>query len=224
MVKNAFKKIKHNGLKKFFVVIACLLIVALGEIRAQGDSRIIQFSGIVLGEDSISGVPGVHLYVPKAGRGTTTNPYGYFSMPVLEGDSLIISAVGYRRQHYIIPNVENINYTVVIEMTQDTTYLPELEVFPFPTEELFKEAVLALELPYQEDLDNLRRNLDEAMLRKMYRETAMGPSANHNYFVSQQMLAWNNKFQPTSIPLLNPFAWAQFIKSIKRGDLKKKKK
>ncbi|MEQ9288402.1 MAG: carboxypeptidase-like regulatory domain-containing protein [Cyclobacteriaceae bacterium] len=190
---------------------------------SQGDSRVVQFSGIVVGEDSTSGVPGVHIYVPKAGRGTTTNPYGYFSMPVLEGDSLIISAVSYTRQHFIIPKGKSDKYTVIIELSKDTTYLPELEVFPYPTEELFKEAVLALELPNQGDLNNLRRNLDEAMLRKMFANTAMGPSSNHNYFVQQQMAAWNNRFQPTSISLLNPFAWSQFIKSIKRGDLKKKK-
>lgn len=201
-----------------------LTVLSIQMAFGQGDSRIIQFSGIVLGEDSLSGVPGVHIYTPKAGRGTTTNPYGYFSMPVLEGDSLLISAVGYQRQHYIIPPGTSQNYTVIIELLQDTTYLPELEVFPFPTEELFKEAVLALELPYQNDLDNLRRNLDQAMLRKMYQNAPMGAGSNHNYFVSQQMVAWNNRFQSTSIPLLNPFAWAQFIRSIKRGDLKKKKK
>ena len=60
-------------------------------------------SGVVVGADSISGVGGVHIYVPKAGRGTTSNPYGYFTMPVLEDDSLIISAVGYQKQNLIVP-------------------------------------------------------------------------------------------------------------------------
>jgi hypothetical protein len=32
-----------------------------------------------------------------------------------------------------------------------------------------------------------------------------------------------NRNFATTLPLLNPFAWAQFIQSIKRGDLKKKK-
>jgi len=189
----------------------------------QTSSRVIQFSGIVVGEDSTSGVPGVHIYVPTAGRGTTSNPYGYFSMPVIEGDSLIISAVGYEKKHFIIPSGKAENYTVIIELLPDTTFLPELEVFPYPTEELFKEAILSLNLPYQGDLDNLQRNLDAAMLQKIYANTPMGPSANHNYYVNQQMLTNNARFQPASIPLLNPFAWAQFIKSIKRGDLKKKK-
>lgn len=191
---------------------------------AQESNRIIQFSGIIIGKDSISGVPGTHIYVPKTGRGTTSNLYGYFSMPVLENDSLIISAVGYKRVHFIIPERENENYTTIIELIQDTTILPELEIFPYPTEELFKEAILALELPYQDDLDNLQRNLDKVMLRKMFNNTPMGSNANHNYYISQQAAAWNNRFQPVSNPLLNPFAWVALIKSIKRGDLKKKKK
>jgi hypothetical protein len=208
-----------------FLVTTIFILVSFfycGSSSAQERARIIQFSGIVLGQDSTSGVPGVHIYAPKAGRGTTTNAYGYFSMPVLEGDSLIISAVSYERRHFIIPKGKSENYTVVIELTEDTTYLPELQIFPYPTEELFKEAILALELPNQGDLNNLRRNLDEDILRKMFANTAMGPSANHNYFIQQQQNDWNRRFQPTTIPLLNPFAWAQFIKSIKRGDLKKK--
>ena len=61
---------------------------------SQGEKKIIQMSGVVVGADSISGVGGVHIYVPKAGRGTTSNPYGYFTMPVLEEDSLIIKGKG----------------------------------------------------------------------------------------------------------------------------------
>lgn len=211
-----------NTLKVLFIGVVLSFVTT--QVNAQAVNRVIQFSGIIVGIDSTSGVPGVHIFVPKAGRGTTSNSYGYFSMPVLENDSLIISAIGYKRVQYVIPTGESENYTVIIELKQDTTILPELEIFPYPTEEMFKEAILALELPYQNDLDNLQRNLDAELLRKMYSNTGMSASANHTYFMNQQALAWNNKFQPTSIPLLNPFAWAKFIKSIKRGDLKRKKK
>ena len=57
--------------------------------------KVIQFTGVIFANDSASVVPGVHVYVPKGGRGTTTNPYGFFSMPVLEGDSIIVSAIGF---------------------------------------------------------------------------------------------------------------------------------
>ena len=49
----------------------------------------VQLSGLVLGEDSTSALPGVNVYVPTIGRGTVTNQYGYFSMPVLPGDSVL---------------------------------------------------------------------------------------------------------------------------------------
>lgn len=59
--------------------------------------KVIQFTGVVLDTDS-SAIPGVHIYTPVFGRGTSTNQYGFFSMPALEGDSLVISAVGFKKQ------------------------------------------------------------------------------------------------------------------------------
>ncbi|CAA9281260.1 MAG: hypothetical protein AVDCRST_MAG95-3325, partial [uncultured Adhaeribacter sp.] len=64
------------------------------EAAAQGRAAVVQFSGIVASGDSLYGVPGVTVYVPKAGRGTATNEYGYFSMPVLAGDSVVVRALG----------------------------------------------------------------------------------------------------------------------------------
>jgi hypothetical protein len=208
-------------------IIACILgilffMIALPSF-GQTEKKIVQFSGVVVGEDSTSGVPGVHIFVPKGGRGTTSNPYGYFSMPVLENDSLIISAVGYEKMHFIIPTGGSDTYTVVIELLPDTTYLPELKIYPFPTEELLKEAILALELPYQGHYDNMANSMDQAMLNKMYRNLPMNASSNYDFYLNQQMATYNSRFQTTSIPLLNPFAWGEFVRSLKRGDYDKKK-
>src|SRR5688572_31858164 len=93
-------------MKKVYVLaIAAILVCgAINDAFAQQKKRVIQLSGIVLEEDSVSGrpIPGVHVYVPKAGRGTTTNGMGFFSMPVLEGDEITISAVGYDRQNVTV--------------------------------------------------------------------------------------------------------------------------
>jgi len=209
--------VKHILAALFGIIFMSYAFVSFG----QTDQRIIQFSGIVVGEDSTSGVPGVHIFVPKGGRGTTSNPYGYFSMPVLENDSLIISAVGYEKMHLIIPEGGNDNYTVIVELLPDTTFLPELEVYPFPTEELLKEAILAMQVPYQYQYKNMQQSLDQAMLNKMYRNLPMNAGNNYNYYVNQQMLTYNARFQTTSVPLLNPFAWGEFIKSLKRNKNKK---
>ena len=183
-----------------------------------------QLSGIIVGEDSISGVPGVHIYVPKAGRGTTSNIYGYFSLPVLEGDSVVVSAVSYRKQNFIVPeNRDAESFTLVIELESDTTYLPVIEIFPWPTEELFKEAILALELPDQRDYDVMGENLSPEVLAQMYWDLPMDGSMNHRYFVDQQFAASANRFMYPTLSLLNPAAWTELIKSIKRGDFKRDK-
>ncbi|MDN5203284.1 carboxypeptidase-like regulatory domain-containing protein [Fulvivirgaceae bacterium BMA10] len=193
------------------------------ESKAQ-EKQILQFSGVVVGEDSVSGVPGVHIYVPKARRGTSTNFYGYFSMPVLAGDSIIISAVGYQRQSYIVAQSQKEDITEIFELKLDTTYLEEVEIFPFPTEKEFKEAVLALKLP-SEDLND--DGLSAEVLSEMAATLPLDGQEGYYNFVNQQFYSTHNRYtyQPNALgALLNPFAWSQFIKSIKRGDFKKKKK
>jgi hypothetical protein len=186
-------------------------------VAAQSSQRdVVQFSGVVTTTDTTAGIYGAHVYVPKAGRGTTTNYYGYFSFPVLEGDSVVISAVGFEKVHFIIPDIERDSYSVIITMQEDTTYLPELEVMPYPTEEMFKEAVLAYRLPYQRDLDNMDSNLDPMTLVEMARVTPMDGSENHRFFTQQQAIYLHDGSGPRYNPLFNPFAWSQFIKSIKK--------
>tara|TARA_B100001769_G_C22051125_1_gene565028 strand:- start:628 stop:1272 length:645 start_codon:yes stop_codon:yes gene_type:complete len=204
---------------KLFVIISLTIVF---DSFSQGQKKIIQLSGVVVGQDSISGVGGVHVYVPKAGRGTTSNPYGYFAMPVLAEDSIIVSAIGYQKQSFIMPGDKGVSVTLFIELKPDTTVLPELEIFPYPTEELFKKAVLAVELPNRRDLENLDKSLDKDLLRRMYNNEPMSANMNYKYFMDQQMMATSTKYQLPSNPLLNPFAWVKFIKAIKRGDFKRK--
>lgn len=201
-----------------FVVCGFFLqLMTVEMLYAQNEQKdVIQFSGVVATQDTISGILGAHIYVPKGGRGTTTNYYGYFSFPVLEGDSVIISVVGYEKRSIIIPELDDDSYTMIIAMTEDTTYLPELEILPFPTEEMFKEAVLAYRLPNQGDLINMDENLDPMTLAEMARLMPMDGSMNHRYFTQQQAVYLHDAYGPRPNQLLNPFAWAEFFKSLKK--------
>jgi hypothetical protein len=187
-----------------------------------GDLQIIQLSGVVLRPDSTGGVPGVHVYVPKAGRGTTTNQFGYFSLPTLAGDSIVISAVGFRKQNYIVPDVREDAITLLIPLEEDTIMLPEIEIFPYPTEELLKEAILAMRLPNQADYDAINQNLNEQTMAEMFRSMPMDGSMNYKNYMNQRLTYMHDGYGPRYNPLLNPFAWAEFFKSLKRGDLKQK--
>lgn len=203
-----------RGLFILFFFASCFLFQ---DAYAQEDKRdIVQFSGVVTTMDTTQGIAGAHVYVPKDGRGKSTDYFGWFSFAVLEGDSVVISAVGYEKVSFVVPELENDSYSIIVTMREDTTYLPELEVTPFPTEELFKEAVLAYRLPSQGDLNNMDSNLDPAILSEMYRNMGMDGSMNHRYFTQQQAVYLHDAYGPRYNPLLNPFAWAEFFKSLKK--------
>ncbi|MDH5381071.1 MAG: carboxypeptidase-like regulatory domain-containing protein [Cyclobacteriaceae bacterium] len=201
---------------KFVFVVSFLLIVFMtisaGETFAQ-KQKVLQLSGIILGEDSISGLPGVHIYVPKRQDGTTSNYLGFFSLPVIVGDSLVFSAVGYQHQSYVVPDFEGKQVTLIVEMMTDTTYLENVTIMPFPTEELFKEAILALRLPEEENVS--QDHLNDQILALMMRSMPMDANANYRYYMDQVVYNQTYRYGIRPNPFLNPFNWAKFIKSLK---------
>jgi hypothetical protein len=203
------------------ICVAALLLLALAhQNEVFGQNRLIQLSGVVLGEDSVSGLPGVHVYVPKAGRGTTTNHVGFFSLPVKVGDSIVVSSVGYERQHYIVPPDAPEFQTVIVQLVQDATYLREIVVMDFPTEEVFKQAVLALNVPVdQTNIDS--KNLNQELLALMLKTTPMDGYQNQRYALNQWANSVNDRYQPVSNPFLNPFNWVKFFNSLKKEKKKK---
>lgn len=201
----------------FLVFLVSLLGISLAQ--AQDERKVIQLSGVILNSDSTDAIPGVNIYVPTKGRGTTSNRFGYFSMPVMEGDSVVFSFIGLERQHFNVPaSVEEDKLSLILTMTEDEYTLGEVEVLPYPTEEEFKNAVLAMNVEDEIRLD--RGNLSPQLLLRWAEE--MPASANENFrgFQNQQIMQIQDRYGPRSFPLLNPFAWANFIRSIKNGDLK----
>jgi hypothetical protein len=207
-----------NGLTRLTKIVAIVLVLLLtsaGSILAQNQKRIIQLSGIILGPDSMSVVPGAHIYVPKAGRGTTSNRTGFFSLPVLVGDSVVVTFVGYERQHYIVPKNANEFHTVIVEMIEDATFLKEITVMPFPTEEVFKEAVLAMNIPMDDNgID--KRNLNSELMELMLRTTPLDGAGNYRYYMDQYPGSINDKFSARTNPFLNVFNWVNFIRQLKK--------
>lgn len=219
---NKKNKILKSG-KIHITVILLLFLSFLGLKVAQAqderDRRVIQLSGVILNSDSTDAVPGVNIYVPKKGRGTSSNRFGYFSMPVAEGDSIVFSFIGLKRQSFKVPEVVSQDrLSLILTMVEDAYTLSEVEVLPYPTEEEFKNAVLAMNVENQRPLD--RGNLSPQLLLRWAEEMPASGNENFRGFQNQQMMQIQDRYGPRSFPLLNPFAWAKFIKSIKNGDLK----
>lgn len=215
-------------MKIYIQILKCCLIIFLFGFSSfsafgQGEDRQIYLSGLVVAGDSSYGVPGVHLYIKNAGVGTATNNLGYFAMPTEVGDTIIISAIGYKNQRLIIPRRQDQGFSVLIDLKTDTTFLPVIEIFPYPTEEIFVEAFLALELPENHLYEKMEANLNKNKITSMAMSLPMTGSESYRSFVNKQTYQQANQHFAPSYSILNPFAWAEFIKSVKRGDLKKKK-
>lgn len=214
-----------SGLRPLFFLLFVLAVGAFSptQAHAQGQRRVVQFTGIVTQGDSLFGIGGAAVYVPKVNRGTITNEYGYFSMPVLAGDSIIVRALGFRNRLIVIPKeYQKEGYSAIVRMEEDATMLPEVRVFPWTSEKLFKEAFLALKLP-ERALTAPEKNLSEETLRRIYQTMPSSAAANARGTFAQQQQAIERRAMLPVNNLLNPFAWARFVQDVKSGSLKRVK-
>ena len=122
------------------------LIALAYTVSAQVKPRkVIQFSGVVVTGDSLAPVPYVNVYVKNKYYGTTTDYYGYFSLPAVCGDTLQFSSIGFKKSDYVIPqNLTEDRYSVVHVISSDPLKLPIVEIYPWPSKEEFREAFMNL--------------------------------------------------------------------------------
>lgn len=209
-----------------FILVLSALAGLFTTVQAQGQERQITFTGFITGGKTNEALPGAYIYIPKAGKGVLSAPNGYFALPVFPGDSIIFSYVGFRTQYHIIPRrLTDLTYSAVVALQEDVKTLAEVKVYPYATEELFKEAFVNLKLPDEKERENLARNTSPEAIMRMAATMPMGALANHQNFVNQQFFGRESLIGRSATPTFaftNPFAWANFIRSVKRGDLKTK--
>jgi hypothetical protein len=124
--------------------------------------------------------------------------------------------VGFRRESFVVPKHDkDHSLKTIVTLTEDIAFLEEVEVFPYPSEAMFKEAVLAVQLPNQDEINNIEAWLAQQYMRDAYKNLPASPGANHKYFMDQQAQAIQSRYMRPQNKLLNPWAWAQFIRSLK---------
>jgi hypothetical protein len=107
----------------------------------------------------------------------------------------------------------------VIPLVTDPTYLTEVVIMDFPTEEVFKEAILALNVPMDDGIDE--RNMSQELLALMLKTTPMDGPQNQRYYLQQWANSATDRYQPVTNPFLNPFNWVKFFNSLKKDKKKK---
>jgi hypothetical protein len=211
-----------NKLISKYITVSCITLMMFGlspdyANAQQGEEpQIVQVSGMIMDADSVQRIPFVNIYNPRTGRGTFSNLDGWFTHPFVAGDEVVFSVIGFKNKAIRIPDDSGDSFTVIITLEEEITQLETVEINPFPTEEIFKEAIMAMNL--SEDQESVLRNFEPAVVQELIRTMPIEGSAdlNYRYMMNQQFYNLQNSAGPRTNPLLNPFAWSQFIKSLKK--------
>jgi hypothetical protein len=199
-----------------------LLVFYLNLMYAGAQDNLVQFSGVVVANDSLQPVPFASVMIKHANRGTVTDFYGFFSFVAMKGDTVEFGYLGYKKGQFIIPDsLSEERYSLIHVLVRDTVLLKETVIYPWPTREEFKRAFLELKVP-DSDLARAERNLELAELKEVKDAVPYDGSINYKYAMQQQQSRLYTAGQYPTTNLFNPLAWAQFIKAWKEGAFKKK--
>ena len=211
----------------FYGLFLCFIFLGKYSSAQTIDEDLIQFSGIVVSQDSLQPVPFSAVIVKNTNRGTTSDYYGYFSFVAKKGDTIVFSSLGYKdSEFYVSDSLQGSHYSLIHKMEADTVQLDPVDIYPWPTPDQFKEAFLALDIP-DDDLEIARKNLSQEQLAERMQAMPMDGSMNFKFQNQQRLnqLYYAGQSRINNISnLLNPLAWAEFIKAWKRGDFKRQDK
>lgn len=217
--------IEHISYKCLFTSILCMtfLLFASFSASAQEHSNSIVFKGKVVASRTSEFLPNAYVFNANSGRGALTDDLGNFQLYVYPGDSLTFSYVGYKKKYYIVPYILEEVQTGIIHMAEDSKMLAEVKVYPYNTEEDFKKAFMDMKVENEAGRRALEKNLEQAKLNVLALQAGLSGAGNFRNFSDQMAYSMANRnfVQSPLMSLTNPFAWANFIKSVKNGDLKK---
>lgn len=193
-------------------------------LRAQfSNDKMVELTGVVMTSDSLRYLPFVTIAITNKGMGTMSSERGVFSLVAEKGDTLDFTCVGFRRKRYIVPNDVPSNRLSVIQlMSQDTFYLATTIIRPQISPEEFDQAFRTWDIP-DDKYETARKNTEYQTMRML--AFMMPRDGRENQQVYQSMEAkryyWAGQQPPMTI--FSPLAWAEFFKSWKRGDFKRKR-
>jgi hypothetical protein len=203
-----------------FIIQFVLLFSSFSSAQNKRDStKFLQLSGVAISEGDLNSLPYTTVYDKTIQKGVISDYYGFFSMVVLPGDTLLFSTFGYKTSSYIVPDsLKENRYSMIHMLQRDTINLPSVTVYPWPSREDFARAFVEME-PYDDAIRRAQRELSGESLAFVAARLdndaslAYGNVANERYtkLYTNGQLPVNN--------LLNPYSWAKLIQDWKAGKL-----
>lgn len=178
--------------------------------------KVVQLYGVVKASDSTS-LPGASIFVKGSHRGTIANDMGIYSIAVSPGDQIEYSFIGFKSARLEVPkDISTTQFLHSPTLAADTGFLPTAIVSPLPTPAQFK--YMFLNAPIERtNADIARENLNIKRLLKEMRYMPLDGDAIYNMHAREQIRAGSQRGMVPTSGIFNPFAWADFIKSLKEG-------
>lgn len=176
----------------------------------------VRISGVVVDADDHRSVPYVNISISGTMYGSAADNNGYFSLFINPGDTLLFSAIGYRKSTFIMPfEVNTDQYSLVQLMRKETVLLNEVVVFPWPTIEVFEKTFLEAEP---------ERGMED-IIREVKRDLKKTVNKNERNKYYYDQMRYNKLYElHGDLPpnnFLNPFRWANFIRDLTEGEFEK---
>ena len=185
------------------------------------DRPILQFSGVIYNLDSNVVVPYVSVTnVSDRNKVVSANHQGYFSFVAHAGDTIVFSAIGYRREALVIPkNITDKRYTVIVKMKAEAINLPMVRVLPWASSDDFNRTFMSMKFA-DDDLEIAKKNVARTSILAMAQTLPRDATEMNNLNFQNNHIALSNQNMNLqgANPLLNPFAWGALIQQIMRGD------
>ncbi|MGE0569062.1 MAG: hypothetical protein AB7O73_14075, partial [Bacteroidia bacterium] len=196
-----------------FILITVICFISLHSYSQKKESeQYLQFSGIVLDQDSLTPIPFVSILVNDKGR-TVSDYYGFFTVVASPGDVISFLSLTHKNRSFKIADSVGLKYYYAIQiLTRDTVQLQTVDVYPWPSKEEFKQAFLSLDLS-DTDYDRADKNLNQNALSFIERNMVISGSEAYKNSMKNYYTKIYTVGQQPQIQLMNPIAWAQFIDS-----------
>lgn len=207
------------------LILSTLFLLTGGMVFSQDDqskyydSSMVQLYGVVVTSDSLQELPFTTIINKTTKRATISDYYGFFTMVVFPGDTLLFDNTGFHSSSFVVPDtLKSDSYSIVHMMVPSENYmLDEVTIFPWPSKEAFAKYFVEMN-PYDDALRRAQRQLSGENLAVA--ASKLGTDAGYaygNYRMQQQTKLYELGQIPTVNNLLNPAAWSKFFKSIKEG-------
>jgi len=210
---------------KHFLLLFTLFCFLVGKTQNKttttttANEKYIQVSGVVL-DDSLQPLPFVSIMLKGTRYGTVSDFYGFFTIVAKPGDEMQFFSINHKSKSYNLSDtLTGRHYSIIQILSKDTIMLEQVNVFPWPSKEQFKRAILNLDLS-DTDIERAYKNMENEDVRASIKGGSMDAAANYRNKMQQQYTRLYQAGQYPSVNLLNPVAWAQFIDAWRKGKLK----